>query len=480
MRVGLSIAKTVSNRIHSTEAAELHYLLSFLTFEAGLSISGSASTSGILIIGRAISGVGSAGVYALGPTILERHRPEHHFALYPGNLNTVYHLAKISGPLIGGALVSKIGWRWCCRSFVSIKELPRLTRLVVLVRIPPAAIVIVVLIVLVGPNAKSARDELWKKLNLWELSYGVFTAATLLLCVLPLEWAGPTYSWGNWRIILCWVLLGMCSTVKILFWNPRYPFRNLKATPLCHYMWNLLLHGGFGAFTLWVQIWLQGVKRMSAQRAGIMVLPTIAPLMFYGSITFWNPFGLTVNNIPAFQAILYFQSATITSVGAIILSTWRPDTSLSKLIGYQFLFGSGIGMGYHRFYRHSIGSSDIDYRNHLTTLQVQDLGAALAISIVQNIFNNRLQRLLKATADIGIFQLTHSGAALSIMGTPAGIPEILGGRLQSIYSSSIASLWYLLVVMNILMILLATGILYARTMEYYRKRSGGGIYVERT
>ncbi|KAF5024487.1 hypothetical protein F66182_3427 [Fusarium sp. NRRL 66182] len=82
------------------------------TFEIGSIICASAPTSNALIVGRAITGIGGAGIGSgvfIYITLLShlRERPK-----YLGSLGSAFGVASILGPILGGYLTS-ITWRWC-------------------------------------------------------------------------------------------------------------------------------------------------------------------------------------------------------------------------------------------------------------------------------------------------------------------------------------------------------------------------------
>ena len=82
-------------------------------FELGSLICGVAPTSNALIVGRAIAGLGSAGVFNGGVIIISRTVPLVRRPIYVGIVGAMYGIASVAGPLMGGALTDHLSWRWC-------------------------------------------------------------------------------------------------------------------------------------------------------------------------------------------------------------------------------------------------------------------------------------------------------------------------------------------------------------------------------
>lgn len=88
------------------------FLLSIFVFEVGSLICGVAPSSTALIVGRAIAGLGAAGISSGVYIIIAFSAPPHRRPALTGVLGATYSVASVVGPLLGGVFTSDATWRW--------------------------------------------------------------------------------------------------------------------------------------------------------------------------------------------------------------------------------------------------------------------------------------------------------------------------------------------------------------------------------
>src|SRR5690606_13445217 len=92
-------------------------------------------------------------------------------------------------------------------------------------------------------------------------------------------------------------------------------------------------------------------------------------------------------------------SSILMSIGIGLMSTWKYDTGSDKWIGYQVIFGFGLGMG---MQQPGIAAQTVLPRKDVPIgvalmFFTNALGGAIFLAIAQSVFTNRLVSDLRST-----------------------------------------------------------------------------------
>src|SRR5919108_1079223 len=153
------------------------FLAAILIFLAGSMLAGLSQSMGQLIGFRALQGIGAGGLMVGAQAIIADIVPPRERGRYMGLIGSVFAVASVAGPLLGGFLVDNLSWRWVFYVNVPIGAL--------------AVLIVVTRLHLHTPSVSHRVDYLGTAL----LSGGV--AALILLTT----WGGVEYPWGSSTII---------------------------------------------------------------------------------------------------------------------------------------------------------------------------------------------------------------------------------------------------------------------------------------
>lgn len=377
--------------------AKLVFLIGTTLFEVGSAICGAASSSKAFIVGRAISGLGSSGMFSGIMVIMFHTIPLQQRPIYQGAFGAIFAIASVVGPLLGGTFTDKVTWRWCFY-----------------INLPVGAIsIIVTILILHLPNQKlDARASGWmaKLKQLDPIGNLVFFPGIVCL-VLALQWGGTEYSWKNARIIVLLVLCGvLClAFVGVQIWKQEsgtVPPRIVKQRSVAACVWCAFFNGAGMTMIYYLPIWFQAIKGVSAVQSGVMLLPIILSTVI-GSLSS----GFIISKI-GYYTPFFILSSTITPIGAGLLATITPSTSHVKWIGYQVLFGIGFGFGAQQpsnVVQTVLERSDIATGSALVMF-MRYLGSAVFLPVAQNIFINNLVSKLTNLPSISPSAVTGGGA----------------------------------------------------------------------
>lgn len=303
------------------------FLTSILLFEIGSAICGAAPTSFAFIFGRAIAGLGAGGVLSGVMVSMVYAMPLHKRPKYQGFFGAIFGLSSVLGPTVGGVFTTNVTWRWCFYINLPIG----------------GAVLVLVFFLLHIPDQPGTKTHIKDKLRQLNV-LGILCLVPGIVCLcLALQWGGTTYTWSNGRIIVLFVVAFLLLIVFafVQVWLPDQailPPRIFVQRSIASGFWASLCIGAHQTlFLYYLPIWFQATEGKSAVESGVDLLPMVL-LIVVASIG--N--GQLTSYIGYYTPSLIF-GVCLTAVGSGLLTTLGVHTSEGKWIGYQILYGFGLG-----------------------------------------------------------------------------------------------------------------------------------------
>lgn len=288
---------------------------------------GVAPSSIALIVGRAITGVGGAGISSGAFTIIALSAPPKQRPAYIGILGASYGIAAAIGPLVGGAFTSNVTWRWCFYINLPIGGL---------------AAGIILLFYRAPPPLPFLDAPLKEKVLQMDLGGTLLLLSALVCYVLALQWGGISLPWSDSKVVGTLVGFALLLIVYgIVQWIQKERAamigRLFRRNVIITMIYIDLLAGTFFLLVYYLPIYFQVVSGVSAAQSGIRNLPLILAQSVATVVS-----GVTLSKYAYPQPFL-LAGAALTAIGSGLLYTLEINTGSGKWIGYQLLAGIGIG-----------------------------------------------------------------------------------------------------------------------------------------
>ncbi|CAI6080605.1 hypothetical protein V2G26_011931 [Clonostachys chloroleuca] len=406
------------------------FLIANIISIVGSLFCGTATSSNMLIMGRAVAGLGSAGIFSGCFVILVQSLPLHRRPLFVGIMGGIEGIATLSAPLLGGVLTQSLGWRWCF--YIN----------------PPLGVVTLLLTMwCYSDKPKSAEvDQMTftQKILQLDLVSNLLFIPALTSLFIALSWAGTKYPWSSGQVIgplivFVFLLAGFIYNQFRRGDTAALPPRIIKRrTVIAGFIFIMCTNSTANVLEYYLPTYYQTVRGYSPAKSGYLMFPIIVGATI-GSLIH----GTGTSTFGHYGPFMLFASV-IMPIAAGLVTTFEVDTSMVKLIMYTALCGLAYGIGFsgpQNAVQTVLPADEIPLGMSIM-LFAQSFGPAVTIAIAQVIFTNQLWTNLSGFVEgLTRGEMEKSGLSEIVSSVPSGeARQVLEG-----IDKSISQTWYLVV-----------------------------------
>ncbi|PQE09956.1 hypothetical protein CJF31_00003861 [Rutstroemia sp. NJR-2017a BVV2] len=347
--------------------------------------------------------------------------------VFMGLFGGVFALANACGPLLGGVFTTKVSWRWCFY-----------------INLPIGALVVSVLLITIDASGRVNTGSLRQQLKKFDRLGTLVFIPGIVCLLLALQWGGNTYSWANARII---TLLTLGSILLVLFIiiqfqageNATVPIRIIKQRSIAAGVWFSFFNpGAMFILIYYLPIWFQAIKGLDAINSGVHTIPLVLALVVANLIA-----GI-FTRIAGYYTPMLILSSIVSSIATGFFTTLKVDSGLPAWLGWQVLFGFGIGLG---MQQSNLAAQTCLSREDVPTGMAlmffsQGLGGVVFITVAQVVFSHSLVVRLSyldiplLTSDV----ILHAGATeLRRLVPEKYIPDVLDAYNMAIMATFVVA-----------------------------------------
>lgn len=233
--------------------------LSIVVFFLGSVMCAFAPSMTMLVVARAVQGIGSGGIQAMAFVVIADIVSPRDRGRYVGAFTSIWAVTSVAGPLVGGVIVASLSWRW-----------------IFLVNLPIGLVALgMIQKYLHLPTIR--RDTKIDAIGATLLTGGVAAM------ILTISWVSEEYGWDSYATIAM-VVATIVMLVGFLAWephavNPMLPLHLFKNHTIQRVVPMVTLVSATMALVgSFMPLFLQSVTGVSPTNSGLLLVPMMVGL----------------------------------------------------------------------------------------------------------------------------------------------------------------------------------------------------------
>ncbi len=342
------------------------YLIGLALFTAASALCGVAQSSLTLELSRGLQGIGGATMFSVSLALLANaFRGGRERGIAFGVWGALAGIAVAVGPVVGGALVSGLSWRW-----IFFVNLP----------IGVIALVLTFMRVVESRDERAARPD-------W-LGFVIFSAALACLVYALIE--SGRRSFTATPVIACFVAAGVLLVVFLVVEaRSSHPMFDLRLFRLPTFVGGDIAAFGISASVfsvlLYLVLYLQDALNYSALQTGLRLIVLSAGVLVASGVA-----GRLTAKVPV--RALIGPGLVVVGAGLLLMRGLTASSSWTHLIPGMIVAGIGIGLVNPPLASTAVGVVEPGRSGMASGINstFRQIGIATGIGLLGTLFTNRL------------------------------------------------------------------------------------------
>ncbi|WP_051710794.1 MDR family MFS transporter [Streptomyces sp. NRRL S-350] len=427
----LSITTIVGGKLGDLFGHRVVYLSGVVVFVTGSMLCGLSGNMTQMIAFRVVQGIGGGALVVASFSLIGQLFEPAERAKYAGYSTSVFAVASVAGPLLGGVVTDAVGWRWAFY-----------------VNLPLGLLTLVAVAFLLPGSATRGRPK---------IDYpGAALLAALSVCVALL--AGRAGSLdavlsarGIGLIVAIVVIVPVWIAVERRAAEPMIPLSLFgKSTVVLSNAITMLAGFAILATVNFLPLFLQAASGASALTSGLVLIP-----MMFGLVATSTLVGRRIARTKKYR---WFPVASmaVAALASYLLSTMDADTPWLLVVAYSVLLGIGSGLSMQVFVvavQGCVPPAQIGTAT-ATVTYARLVGASFGVSAFGAVFSSRLATELPKHLPGGSAQTMTNLTAAALDKLPDDVRHGFTGA----YADSLGSVFFIAVPVLLVALVLSLGL----------------------
>ncbi|KAJ1861933.1 hypothetical protein LPJ73_000901 [Coemansia sp. RSA 2703] len=396
---------------------------------------GAAPTMGVLCVGRALQGVGGAGMMPLALVVLTDILTPGQRGVYMGLLGAVIIAAKWTGPIVGAALLENSTWRWT--GYMNL----------------PLGVGALVLLFVALRDVPAPPGTVLRKAKEFDYLGTVVWLGGSLMILLGLSWGGNEHPWRS-AIIICLFVFGFIAIMlfaaieaKFARW-PIIPLRVLvRPRTLLTIVASFLIGICMYCMIMFVPVYYMMILGEGPVDSSRHILWFVLG----GALG-----GIVAGTLVSVRGRVFYREwavlgCAMLAIGYGLMYTWPQDSAAtSKHAGYQVFVGLGLGFCVQQVLLAAQAGLPVDEISTVTTLvdYARTLGGMIGLVIGEVILKEKMFGTMATAFPLVFGADSLQGVDVVALESMAPIMQVMGSTAEPVFKGIVDAL-HLVFVVNV-------------------------------